>query len=99
MNDRTSAAETAEIFRRLRALKGSLGFKPNKEDMAIVLIVACIEEGMNTGTRIVRALTRIGLNGDHVAIVLKSRTDWWSKDERGIYTVNADAGQAEVATA
>lgn len=62
--------------------------------MAIVLIVACIEEGINTGTRIVRALKQIGLNGDHVAIVLKSRTDWWSKDDRGIYSVNMDAGKA-----
>jgi hypothetical protein len=64
------SAEINAAFRRLRALEAELGPKPNKHDLAITLISACILEGIGSWPRIVGALKRFALNSAHVNIML-----------------------------
>lgn len=76
VNQRTAAqpdrspAEATATFERPRALKASFGFKPNKHDLAIALIGACIVEEFDTRVRIVRALEKLGLKHSHIVIIL-----------------------------
>ncbi len=79
------------LFDRLSELQADCG--PNKHDQATALITACILEGLNTGARIVGALTGLGMNPGHVWIVLKEGTGanpdrhHWRRDENGIYSL------------
>ena len=43
----------------------------NKNDSALALITACIEEGIDTRPHIVDTLGRLGWNTQHVALMLK----------------------------
>jgi len=64
----------ADIFERLKGLIAACGSRPNKHDLATVLIEACIEEGIDTGPRIIGALSKLGLKAGHVGIMLKNGT-------------------------
>lgn len=86
-------SEKAALFGRLGRLKASLGSGVNKHEAAIVLISACIEEGIRTGGGIVGALVTLGFNNKHVAMMLKEATGTspemhrWSRDQEGRYSL------------
>jgi hypothetical protein len=88
---------TNALFERLRQLKAACG--PNKHDLAIVLVSACILEGLDTRARIVGALRKLGLNYRHVAIILEDGTGdnpqqhRWQRDTEDRYRLH-DEGQA-----
>ena len=84
-----SSDEKAEMFRRLEDLywlckRDGL----NKQDQAIVLIRACIEEGITTGPSIVGTAAHVGLNPKHVGAVLtKSIGNLWHRDDNRVYSL------------
>lgn len=86
-----SREETAAIFRSLRRLKASLGPNPNKHDLAIIMIIGCIELGLDRGTRIVKALGTLGLNQAHAGMILTQELEVdpaqrrWNRDSGGRY--------------
>jgi hypothetical protein len=88
--------DSRSTFRRLRALKASLPGRVNKHDKAIVLIAACIEEGINTRGRIGIVLEHIGMDRSHVMIILNEGTGndpnrhRWNRDENGTYALLAE---------
>lgn len=57
-------------FRRLRALDAACGPDANNYDRVVVLISACIEEGITEGKRIVGAVARLQFNKRFVGMVL-----------------------------
>lgn len=65
----------------------------NKNDRAIVLITACIGDGVNTEKAIIGTGYRCGLNPGHVAHILKQGTGInpeahrWRRDEEGRYSL------------
>jgi hypothetical protein len=65
-----AAAEVTAIFRRLRALKASFGFKPNKDDRTTALIGACIAEGFDSRPQIIGALSKLEIPRAHVESLL-----------------------------
>ncbi|WP_156457483.1 hypothetical protein [Altererythrobacter sp. Root672] len=77
------------LYDRLRKLLRDCG--PNKHDQAIVLITACVEEGITQGRDIVRTLQALGLNAQHVGKTLSDGTGnqperhRWRKDAAGCY--------------
>jgi hypothetical protein len=85
--------DSGPLFRRLRELKASLPKGVNKHEVAIVLILACIEEGVNTRGRIGTVLAHIGLDRAHVMIILNEGTGVdpsrhrWSRDGNGVYSL------------
>lgn len=91
-----SNAEANAFFERLRELLAACGPKPNRNDAAVVLISACIEDGRDTRPLIVGALSRLGFDYRHVAIILKGETGnnpqrhRWQRDAEGRYTVHDD---------
>ena len=64
----------------------------NKHDRVIVLIEACLDEGIDTRKGIVDALVKLGFNYRHVAILLNEGTGEsperhnWRRDENGRYS-------------
>lgn len=84
----------AAIFDRLRGLMAACG--SNKHDVAIALISACIEEGVDTGPRIIGTLRRLELNPGHAARMLKEGTGSdparhrWQRDEEGRYSLHEE---------
>ena len=79
------------VIPRLRGLLEDCGPGISKHDLAIILITACIDEGLNTRPRIVGALKSLGFNSRHVAIVLKYETGdnpeskRWQVRKEGVY--------------
>lgn len=79
-------AEVNAIFGRLRALIEACGPGTNKNDRLTVLINACIDEGINTGARIVGAAKKLGFNDEHAGAVLRSGIgDRWAREDDGTY--------------
>jgi len=82
------------VFERLRALKADCG--ANKHDQAVALISACILEGLDTGPRIVGALTAIGMNPNHIRIMLRELTGaspdchCWRRDGEGRHSLHEE---------
>ncbi len=66
---------------------------PSNNDRAIVLITACISDGVNTGKEILARGVRFGLNSAHVALILSndagSNPDRyrWRRDDQGTYSL------------
>lgn len=58
------------IFRRLRALEEDCGPDAKQYDRVIVLIAACIEEGLTEGKRIVGAIARLNFDKQFVGMQL-----------------------------
>lgn len=91
-----SNAETTTLFRQLRRLMAACGAKTNKHDLAIVLITACIEGGLDTRPRLIGALRQLGLDPRHAAIVLNNETGddprrhRWHRDIDGGYRLHPE---------
>lgn len=79
--------ETTAAYERLRALLNSL--PANKNDRAIVLIKACIMEGICIDRKIVSVLVHLGFDNFHAGAMLhrhtrgKGSTAHWSKGADG----------------
>jgi hypothetical protein len=75
----------------LRCLLDDCG--PNKNDRAIVLITACISDGVNTGPEILARGVRLGLHPAHVALILSKdagsnpNRHRWRRDDQGTYSL------------
>ena len=88
-----SKPSSSAMFERLQRLIDHNGKKPNKHDLAIVLITACISEGVNTGPKIIGVLTHLGFNNKHVAMILKAEAGTnpelhrWRKTQDGHYSL------------
>lgn len=67
-NDRSA------IFDGLNRLIEHCGPKPNKHDLVLALIAACVGDGVNTAKQIIGVLHRLGFNNKHVAMMLKEGT-------------------------
>lgn len=79
------AAEVDAIFRRLRQLMKDCA-KANSHDRLTIAIAACIDEGINTGIRIVGAARRLGFDAQHAGIVLNGGIGFnWHRAEDGHY--------------
>ncbi len=87
-----------ELFDGMRGMIA--GFSPdiNKHDQVHVLIIACIDRGLNTGVRIVRALKALGYNARHVGMLLKAgagvnpERHTWRCDSEGCYSLHPEDG-------
>lgn len=78
-------AEVDAIFRRLRQLMKDCA-KANSHDRVTIAIAACIDEGINTGIRIVGAARRLGFDAQHAGIVLSNGIGSnWKRAEDGRY--------------
>lgn len=90
MPDRNSTSD-AVMFERLRDLKRACGSGTGLHDQAIVMINACIDEGLDTRSRLVAAMKQLGFSPAHVAITLNKAAGCnperhrWSQDEAGRY--------------
>jgi hypothetical protein len=72
--DLLSRDDVDAAFRALRTLKASFGLKPNKDDVTVTLIGACITEGFDTERRIIGALRRLNIHEAHVRALLRYHT-------------------------
>lgn len=81
------------VFRRLRALDADCGPDANQYDRVIVLIAACIEEGLTEGKRIVGAIARLDFDKKFVGIQLSKNVGndparhLWRKLDDGTYAL------------
>ena len=73
------------LLEQLIAMKAALGPKPNKNELAAVLIVACTECGVRHKNGIVDLVSRAGLNPRHVGAILTNERDGaeWARWTRG----------------
>jgi hypothetical protein len=62
------------LFKRLRDLMAECEPHSNRHELAIVLISACITEGLDRGPRITGALQALGFNKQHIGMVLRQET-------------------------
>ena len=69
-----SKEEDAEAYRRLRRLQRAFGANPNKHELALTLITACILQGWDTRSRIVGTLRKLGLDHGHAVLMLTEGT-------------------------
>lgn len=61
---------------------------PTKHDKAIVVIMACIDEGITSGKAIVQRCVELGLTGRHVGITLRGHIGhYWLRDDDGHYSL------------
>ncbi len=91
-----SAEDVTSIFKELRALKAACR-RADSHSRAIVLIQACIDNGINTRARIRGTLPQLGFDADHAIIVLKACTGkypdvhHWYRDDNGVFHNHLDA--------
>ena len=91
-----SAEDVTSIFKELRALKAACR-RADSHSRAIVLIQACIDNGINTRARIRGTLAKLGFNADHAVIVLEACAGQypdvyhWYRDESGVFHNHIDA--------
>ncbi|MBB3909754.1 hypothetical protein [Sphingomonas desiccabilis] len=82
---------TAAMFGRLRKLLRACG--PNRHDQVLVLISACITEGVDTRGQIIGTLGHLDFKRGHVAMLLAEGTGTnpevyrWRRDAAGTYTL------------
>ena len=83
----------ADVLERLRALLEEI--RPaNRHDQAIVLIEACILEGIDTRPQIVRVGRELGFDYRHVAMTLNAQEGRhpdrhrWCRDAEGRYRLS-----------
>ena len=83
------------VFDRLKQLSADTQAGGNKNDSALALITACIEEGIDTRPHIVDTLGRLGWNTQHVALMLKHNAGpnrvakHWRLDPAGRYHLHS----------
>jgi len=64
---------------------------PTKHDKAIVVVKACIDEGITSGKAIVKRCVELGFTGRHVGITLKGHIGhYWQRDDNGHYSLIDD---------
>lgn len=79
------------FFQGLRELDQACRPNGNKHDRVTALICACIDEGIDTGPRVVGAIKRLGFNAQHVGKLLHDHTGsdparhHWQRTEAGRY--------------
>lgn len=84
------AEEVNRVFQELRELNKACAGS-NSHSRAIVLIHACIDNGINTRGRIRGTLVKLGFNADHAVTTLNKGTGndpalyHWQLDEAGTY--------------
>lgn len=89
-----AAGASSAFLDGLRGLQRDCG--PNRNDQAVALITACIEEGWSTRARIVGALKALGFDGRHAAIMLNDNAGSdpaghrWQRDQTGVYRLHND---------
>lgn len=77
----------------LQALLEMLPAECNKHDQALVLIEACLDQGIDTRKGIIAALVELGFDYRHVAILLNEHAGTnperhsWRRDETGRYSL------------
>ena len=80
---------TSAFYANLRQLKADCG--RNKHHQALMLIVACVEEGINTTNWIVAALEPLGLKPPHLRMILNGKIqadearNLWRRDIDGCF--------------
>ena len=80
-----------ELLSGLRQLEQACGSSVGKHDRAIVLIHACLDQGINTRGAIMAVLRHLGFVRGHIAIVLEANTginpngSHWKRTESGVY--------------
>jgi len=86
--DADTPDETAAIFCRLRRIKASYGWKPNKDELATALIKTCIQERIDKWYRIRGALRVLGIKPHHATGILNAGTGddptrhlWWIDED------------------
>lgn len=78
------AAEVDAIFQRLRKLKASCAGKANSNDRVAMLIAACIDEGIDTDSRIIGSIKRLGFERQRAVAVLRGGVgQLWELPEDG----------------
>jgi hypothetical protein len=81
----------ADLFDGFRRLLANCGAGANRHDQVIVLILACIGAGLDTGPRIIGAARHLGFNPQHTGLILKKHCGrdparhHWSRDDAGRY--------------
>lgn len=89
----STAADSANLFDRLRALLDACGSAANQHDRAIVGITACIDEGIDTRPRIIGVMQHLGFDRRHIALILNEGTGGdvnrhrWQRKEEGHYSL------------
>jgi len=79
------------LFDGLRKLMSDVG--PNKHDQAIIVIMACIGQGIDTLPRLRGVMRSLGFDPRHVGIMLNGGTGTnpemhrWQRDENGVYSL------------
>jgi hypothetical protein len=90
----TNTPTDRDLFDGFRQLMAECGPTVNKHDLVNVLISACIDQGLNTGPRIVGALDALGFNRRHVGMLLKegrgeeAERHTWKRNQQGQYTLH-----------
>ena len=88
-------AGTDPVIERLKRLHAACRVGGNKNDTAVALITACIDECIDTRARIICALEPLGFHRGHVAIMLQRGTgnnpeqDRWRLDATGRYHLHS----------
>ena len=91
------AGSTKALFERLQQLKRDCAPTSTEEELAIVLIKACIFEGLDAGSRIVGMLTALRLNKKYAGMMLAKwrgndpQRHHWQRSAEGRYAVHDEA--------
>jgi hypothetical protein len=89
------------LFQRLGELSRTCG-AANKNELAIVLISACIIDGVNTMPRIIGVLKRFGLTRQHIAITLNREAGpdhvrhHWYRHSNDTYLLHGDGSPLDL---
>jgi len=86
--------DAALAFRRLRNLKAEYEAVLRGDELIVIMIAACIEEGMSEGKQITGAMAKLGFKKRYAGLILHKergndpKRHCWSRDVTGIYKVN-----------
>lgn len=75
-------------LKRLQHVLDTFGSGCNRHEQLILMIEACIGEGIDTSSRIIAALKNLGFNAQHVSMALKDLNPIahrWQRSADGIY--------------
>lgn len=87
---------TEDQLSRLQALNDGPLSECNTSDRAIMLITACLDDGINRGPEIIDTLVRLGFNQKHAGIMLskhsgsKQAGNFWEKQDDGTYRLHPE---------
>ena len=81
-------AAERDLFKRLQRLLQTIAPGSNRHEQLILMIEACIGEGIDTGLHLVDMLKRLGFNAQHVGMALADHNPHasrWKRSADGIY--------------